>query len=238
MKAMIFAAGLGTRLKPFTENNPKAMAPVNGKPLLQRNIEYLKSFGFKEFVINVHHFPEQITGFLHEHNNFGCNITISDETEALLETGGGLKKAAIHLQGNRPFLVMNVDILTNLDISKMIEFHKSNKALATLAVTERVTSRYFLFNANNELCGWKNTKTGEERIVRDEPGLIPKAFSGIHVIEPAIFDLIKREGKFSIVDVYLELCGQKTISCYDHSADILIDVGKPEAIIEAESLFA
>jgi MurNAc alpha-1-phosphate uridylyltransferase len=237
MKAMIFAAGLGTRLKPFTENNPKAMAPVNGKPLLQRNIEYLKGFGFREFVINVHHFPEQITGFLREHNNFDSNITISDETEALLETGGGLKKASAYLQGNEPFLVMNVDILTNMDISKMIASHKANQSLATLAVTNRTTSRYFLFNAKNELCGWKNTKTGEEIIVRNELGLVAKAFSGIHVIEPAIFDLIKKDGKFSIVDVYLELCGQKTISCFDHSSDILIDVGKPEAITEAESLF-
>jgi N-acetyl-alpha-D-muramate 1-phosphate uridylyltransferase len=237
MKAMIFAAGLGTRLKPFTENSPKAMAPVNGKPLLQRNIEYLKGFGIHEFVINVHHYPEQITGFLKENNNFGCHITISDETDALLETGGGLKKAAAHLQGNEPFLVMNVDILTNLDVGAMIAHHKAHNSLATLAVASRATSRYFLFNAAHELCGWTNTKTGEEKIVRQEPGLVPKAFSGIHIIEPAIFDMIKQEGKFSIVDVYLELAARQTISGYDHSSDILIDVGKPEAIGEAETLF-
>ncbi len=238
MKAMIFAAGLGTRLKPFTENSPKAMAPVNGKPLLQRNIEYLKSFGFHDFVINVHHYPEQITGFLKEQKNFGCNIIISDETDALLETGGGLKKAAQYLAGENPFLVMNVDILTNLDVSQMIAHHKEHRSLATLAVTSRVTSRYFLFNAAHELCGWMNQKTGEEKIMRNEPGLIPKAFSGIHVIEPQIFELMKREGKFSIVDVYLELCEHQIISGYDHTADVLIDVGKPEAIAEAERLFA
>jgi N-acetyl-alpha-D-muramate 1-phosphate uridylyltransferase len=237
MKAMIFAAGLGTRLKPFTETHPKALAVVNNKPLLQRNIEYLKSFGINEFIINVHHFPEQIISFLRQNQNFTSKITISDETDALLETGGGLKKASSFLKGNEPFLVMNVDMLTNLDIGKMLAFHKSNKAIATLAVTNRITSRYFLFNRKNELCGWKNTKTAEEKIIRKEADLIPMAFSGIHIIEPAIFDLIDREGKFSMVDVYLELCSKKTVSGFDHTSDILIDVGKPESIIQAESLF-
>lgn len=237
MKAMIFAAGLGTRLKPFTENQPKALAVVNNKPLLQRNIEYLKGFGINEFVINVHHFPEQITSFLKEHNNFNSKIIISDETDFLLETGGGLKKASSYLKGNEPFIVMNVDILTDLNIGKMIDFHKSSGSIASLAVTNRTTSRYFLFNEKNELCGWKNTNTGEEKITRKESGLIPKAFSGIHIIEPAIFDLIIQEGKFSMVDVYLELCGQRKITGYDHSSDLLIDVGKPESITQAESLF-
>ena len=238
MKAMIFAAGLGTRLKPFTENHPKALAVVNNKPLLQRNIEYLKNFGFDEFVINVHHFPQQIISFLKEHDHFGSKIIISDETDALLETGGGLKKAAAHLKGNGPFLVMNVDMLTNLNISKIIDFHKANKSIATLAVTERLTSRYFLFNSKNELCGWKNTKTNEEKITRKENGSIPKAFSGIHIIEPDIFKLINQEGKFSMVEVYLELCATQKITGFDHSSDILIDVGKPESITKAESLFS
>jgi len=234
---MIFAAGLGTRLKPFTENHPKALAVVGNKTLLQRNIEYLKFYGFNEFILNVHHFPDQIITFLNKHENFGCNITISDETVALLETGGGLKKASGFLKGNEPFLVMNVDMLTNLDIGKMIAFHNEYRPLATLAVTERVTSRYFLFNNQNELSGWKNTKTEEEKIRRHHADLIPKAFSGIHIIEPAIFDLMKQEGKFSMVDVYLDLCSEHRIMGYDHSNDILIDVGKPESITEAESLF-
>jgi N-acetyl-alpha-D-muramate 1-phosphate uridylyltransferase len=237
MKAMIFAAGLGTRLKPFTDHHPKALAVVNNKTLLQRNIEYLKNFGFTEFVLNVHHFPEQIISFLTEHHNFGCKIIISDETGALLETGGGLEKAAPYLKGQEPFLVMNVDMLTNLNIGSMISFHKSNNSLATLAVTERATSRYFLFNKQDELCGWRNTKSSEEKIVRKEAFLVPKAFSGIHIIEPAIFDHMKKEGKFSIVDVYLELCVANKITGFDHSSDILIDVGKPESIIEAEGLF-
>jgi MurNAc alpha-1-phosphate uridylyltransferase len=237
MKAMIFAAGLGTRLKPFTETHPKALAVVNNKPLLQRNIEYLKSFGINEFVINVHHFPDQIISFLQEHKNFNSKIIISDESDALLETGGGLKKASASLTGKEPFLVMNVDMLTNLNIAKMIAFHKSNKPIATLAVTQRTTSRYFLFNRKNELCGWQNTKTDEKKIRRNEAELIPKAFSGIHIIEPGIFEHMKQEGKFSMVDVYLELCSKKTIMGYDHSSDILIDVGKPESILQAESLF-
>lgn len=234
---MIFAAGLGTRLKPFTENHPKALAVVNRKTLLQRNMEYLQKYGISEFVINVHHFPEQITTFLKQNNYFNSRVSISDETDLLLETGGGLKKAAPLLKGDEPFVVMNVDILTNLDIGRMIDYHKKGNSLATLAVTGRTSSRYFLFNGSNELCGWKNTKTGEEKIVRNEGTLIPKAFSGIHIIEPRIFDLMKREGKFSMVDLYLELCNYQSIRGYDHTSDILIDVGKPEAVTEAETLF-
>ena len=235
---MIFAAGLGTRLKPFTDNHPKALAVVNNKPLLQRNIEYLKGYGINEFVINVHHFPDQIIDFLKEHNNFGCKVNISNETDALLETGGGLKKASDYLKGNTPFLVMNVDMLTNLAVDKMIAFHNAGKALATLAVKRRETTRYFLFNDKNELCGWQNTKTGEEKIKRQEPDLTPKAFSGIHIIDPQIFDLIKQEGKFSMVDVYLDLCSKHTIKGFDHTNDILLDVGKPESIQQAEALFS
>lgn len=237
MKAMIFAAGMGTRLKPFTESHPKALAVVNNKTLLQRNIEYLKSFGFSKVVINVHHFPEQIRNFLKENNDFGIDITISDESDALLETGGGLKKAEEHLSGTSPFVVMNVDILTDLNLNNLIEHHQSKKALVTLAVTERATSRYFLFDQSDRLCGWKNIKTGEERIMISGKELTMKAFSGIHIIDPAIFSLISQEGKFSIVDVYLQLCKEEIITGYDHSNDILIDVGKPEAVSQAETLF-
>ncbi|MFN6943630.1 MAG: NDP-sugar synthase [Cytophagaceae bacterium] len=234
MKAMIFAAGLGTRLRPYTNNKPKALAEVKGKTLLQRNIEYLKGFGIKEFVINIHHFPDLIRTYLSENRNFDVDIQISDETDMLLETGGGLQKAAPLLSGNEPFLVMNVDILTNLNIRKLIDFHTSGKALATLAVTNRSTSRYFLFNENEELCGWKNVNTGEEKIRKITPPLREMAFSGIHIIQPEIFFLMKQEGKFSIVDTYLDLCSNNIIRGFDHSQDVLIDVGKPEAIVEAE----
>lgn len=234
---MIFAAGLGTRLKPFTENHPKALAEVNGKSLLERNISYLKSYGFRDLVINVHHFPEQIIDFLKHKNNFDLNISISDESDALLETGGGLKKAAQYLRGDEPFLVMNADILTNLNLDKIVRYHKSHNALATLAVTRRDTSRYFLFNKSDKLCGWKNTKTGEERIMDFDKDLTMKAFSGIHILEPNIFQKMTQEGKFSIVDVYLQICNQETIIGYDHSDDIFIDVGKPEAVEKAGKLF-
>lgn len=237
MKAMIFAAGLGTRLKPFTDSHPKALARVNNKTLLERNIEYLKTFGIKEIVINIHHFPDQITAYLKSNNYFNCNINISDETDALLETGGGLKKAACMLKGSEPFLVMNVDILTNLNIGKMIAFHKRNNALVTLAVTSRITSRYFLFNENDELCGWKNIKTGETIVKRNDKELISKAFSGIHIIDPGIFDYLNQDGKFSIVEAYLDLCESNRILGYDHSHDLLIDVGKPDAVEKAEELF-
>ena len=237
MKAMIFAAGLGTRLKPFTDHHPKALAVVNDKTLLERNIAYLKSYGIKNIVINLHHFGDQIRDFLHKNNSFDCEISFSDETESLLETGGGLKKAAPFLSGEAPFLVMNADILTDLALDKLIDFHQKHQALASLAVTDRSTSRYFLFNDDQELCGWKNEKTKEEKIMRTSFNLTKKAFSGIHIIDPGIFALMKQDGKFSIVDTYLELCKSYKIMGYDHSSDILIDVGKPEAIKEAERFF-
>jgi MurNAc alpha-1-phosphate uridylyltransferase len=238
MKAMIFSAGMGTRLKPFTDKHPKALAMVNDKSLLQRNIEYLKSYGLTDLIINVHHFAEQIEDFLKEHENFGCTITISDEREELLETGGGLLKVADQLQDLDSFLVMNADILTNLDLKSLIYTHNLSDNLVTLAVTDRESSRYLLFNRQNILCGWKNTKTGEVKITREEDELIPKAFSGIHIINPKIFSLIKQSGKFSIIDTYLDLSASYDIKAYDHSCDVLIDVGKPEAITKAEKLFS
>lgn len=235
---MIFAAGLGTRLKPFTDIHPKALAIVNGKPLLQRNIEYLQSFGIQEFIINVHHFPDQIKDFLKTHDYFGSAIHFSDERDAVLETGGGLKKAAYLLQGKDPFIVMNVDILTDLNLTKLIAYHKSQSPLVTLAVTDRISSRYFLFNRQHELSGWKNERTGEKKIMRSNNELFPKAFSGIHIIDPELFNCIKQDGKFSIVDVYLDLCKEKTILAYEHSGDLLVDVGKPESVQKAEALFS
>lgn len=236
-KAMIFAAGLGTRLKPWTDQHPKALAPVNGKPLLQRNIEYLKSFGIQHFIINVHHFASQVINFLESNNDFGCHITISHEEGEPLETGGGLKKAGWFLQDSNPFLLMNADILTNLDVARMLNFHQQQQALATLAVSDRVTSRNFLFDTKQRLCGWKNNSTGEERIAIKNDSLSPRAFNGIHIINPAIFPLLSEEGKFSIVEVYLRLAVTQHIAGYDHSGDLFVDVGKPESIEKAERLF-
>lgn len=236
MKAMIFAAGLGTRLKPFTENHPKALAIVNGKPLLQRNIEYLKSFGIDEVVINVHHFADQIIEFLEENNYFGIKITISDETDQVLETGGGLVKAKTNF--DEDFLVMNVDILTDLHLTNFIKAHQENKALVTLAVSDRNSSRKLYFNDKKELKGWRNLKTEEEiKAVDSLDDLNDLAFSGIHVINPALFDKITETGKFSIMKVYMDLMKTESIIGFDHSGGILIDVGRPESVLEAEQYF-
>ncbi|MDX2047134.1 MAG: nucleotidyltransferase family protein [Chitinophagaceae bacterium] len=238
MKAMIFAAGLGTRLKPFTDKHPKALAPVNGKTLLQRNIEYLNSFGITDFIVNVHHFADQVIRHLDEHKNFGCNVTISYEKDEPLETGGGLKWAGWFFKhSNNPFVVMNADILTNLDINKMLQFHLQHKPLATLAVTGRHTSRNFLYDNNNILCGWINNKTGEKRISKQCDPLHQGAFTCVHIIEPSLLSLIKQEGKFSIIDTYLEIAKDHTICCYPHNGDIIVDVGRPESVEEAEKYF-
>lgn len=237
-KAMIFAAGLGTRLKPFTNEHPKAIAPVNGKSLLQRNIEYFTSFGIREIIINIHHFPEQIIDLLHINNNFGCDIVISHEIEEPLETGGGLKKAGWYFEGSDlPFFVMNVDILTNLDLEELYGDHLKKNGLATLAVTNRKSSRSFLFDQDNLLCGWENNQTGEKKISRRNSPLHPLAFTCVHVINPAMLKMIQQEGKFSIIDTYLDLAKTHSIYGFDHSNDIVVDVGKPESITIAEKFF-
>lgn len=238
MKAMILAAGLGTRLKPFTDKHPKALAVVNGKTILQRNIEFLAKFGITDIIINVHHFANEIIEFLDGKKNFGSKITISDESGEVLETGGGLKKAAWFFEANdAPFVVMNVDVLTDIHLRGMIEQHKKIKPLATLAVTNRHTSRYFLFDEMDLLCGWKNIKTGEQKISREASRYTQKAFSGIHLISPKIFSLMYMDGKFSMVDLYLELAKTHSIVAFDHNNSKFIDVGKPESIAKAESLF-
>ena len=237
MKAMILAAGLGTRLKPWTDHHPKALAMVNGKSLLQRNIEYLQQAGISEVIVNVHHFAQQIIDAVENNNGWGSNVTISDEQDEVLETGGGLKKAAWYFRNEKDFVLMNVDILTDMNLSAMIQQHENSKAIATLAVTERATSRYFLFNAKDELCGWRNVKTGEEKIVKEALELKQKAFSGIHVIDSALLSLLKREGKFSMVDVYLDVAANHFIQAFDHSDSKFLDVGKPESIEKAERMF-
>lgn len=237
MKAMILAAGLGTRLKPFTDNHPKALATVNGKVLLQRNIEYLLSFGINEIVVNVHHFAQQIIDFVREKAAWKEIVSFSDETDQVLETGGGLMRAAWFLKESDPFVLMNVDILTDLDLGRMIDQHKAGNYLATLAVSDRKTSRYLLFDNQDTLCGWKNMKTGEEIICREADMLVARAFSGIHVISPEIFELITRRGKFSIIDAYLDLSATHTLKGYDHSGTKFCDAGTVESIALAEKLF-
>jgi NDP-sugar pyrophosphorylase family protein len=260
MKAMIFAAGLGTRFKPWTDRHPKALALINGKSLLERNIHYLQQFGILEVMVNVHHFAEQIIDAIETNDAWGSRITISEEMDEVLETGGGLKKAAWFLNDG-PFVLMNADILTDLRLDSLISFHQHHSPLATLAVTNRKSSRYFLFDEEGRLRGWRNVKTEEERLVSDipkksDPGndkenvtardLLPekppsrlneKAFSGIHIISPEIFPLMKQQGKFSIVEVYLQLAAAHKILGFDHSGSKLVDVGKQEAVAVAETLF-
>jgi len=237
MKAMILSAGLGTRLKPFTDQHPKALAVVNGKTLLQRNIEYLASYGITDVIVNVHHFADQIYTVIKENNGFGSNITISDETDAVLETGGGLIKAKEYFDNNESFVLMNVDMLTDMLLDKMIEQHNSTKQLATLAVTTRKTKRYLLFNDLDILCGWRNIDTAEQQIGREAEKYFQKAFSGIHIVSPKIFSLIKNKGKFSIMVPYLELCKTQIIRAFDHSNSKLIDTGTPESLKKAGKIF-
>ena len=237
MQAMIFSAGLGTRFKPWTDKHPKALALVNGKSLLQRNVEYLRQYGIKDVIVNVHHFAEQVIDAVKKNNGWGSNIIISDETNELLETGGGLLKAKELFTAGERFITCNVDILTDLDLNKLISFHEKNKPLISFGVTNRKTSRYFLFDENNRLCGWRNIKTNEERIPLAKPGLIEKAYSCVVVFEYEIFNLMSFTGKFSLLDVYLNLAKDHLIMGYDHSGDKLVDVGKPESIAIAESLF-
>jgi len=236
LKGMIFAAGLGTRFKPWTDRHPKALALVNGKPLLQHNVEYLLRYGIDEIVVNVHHFADQVEEAIHKAQGWGASITISDERDKVLETGGGLKKAAPYL-ADAAFVVINVDILTDMDLGAMIERHQQLKPLATLAVTDRSTSRYFLFDHLDNLCGWRNNATGEEKISRTTADKFPKAFSGIHIVEPAIFSLITETGKFSMVELYLRLAATEIIKAFDHTGSKFVDVGKPASVQQAEELF-
>jgi NDP-sugar pyrophosphorylase family protein len=237
MKAIIYAAGLGTRFKPWTDLHPKALAVVNGKSLLQRNIEYLQQYGITEVVVNVHHFAQQVRAAIAENNGWGSKILISDETDLLLETGGGLMRAKHLLEGDEPFISLNVDILTNMNLGKLIAFHQQHQPLITMGITSRKSSRVLLFDESNRLCGWKNQQTGEEKISIAKLNLFPMAYSCVVVYDPSLFSLIKKQGKFPIIDAYLDLAATHTILGYDHSGDHLVDVGKPESVAVAEALF-
>ncbi|MFN5134692.1 MAG: NDP-sugar synthase [Chitinophagaceae bacterium] len=237
MKAMIFAAGLGTRFKPWTDHHPKALAIVNGKSLLQRNIEYLQQYGITDVVVNVHHFADQIIEAIKTNSGWGSNVMISDERDEVLETGGGLLKARNLLEGDSPFVTINVDILTGLDLNKLLAFHQQHQPLISFGVTNRKTSRNFLFDQQNRLCGWRNNSTGETKISVAIENLVEKAYSCVVVFEPRVFSLIKQTGKFSLTETYLDLAKEHLILGYDHSGDKLVDVGKPESVAIAEALF-
>lgn len=234
---MIFSAGLGTRFKPWTDKHPKALAPVNGKTLLQRNIEYLQQYGIDDVIVNVHHFADQIIETVEKNNGWGSKVVISDERDAVLETGGGLLKARHLFTPGERFLTCNADILTDLNIHDLIRYHESQKALISFGVTNRKSSRCLLFDEHDQLCGWKNNSTGEVKLPVPHTPLSEKAYSCVALFEPTVFDLIPFTGKFSLIDVYLALAPANRIMGYDHSGDRLVDVGKPESIPAAESLF-
>ena len=243
MKAMIFAAGLGTRFKPWTEHHPKALAIVNGKSLLQRNVEYLQQYGITDVVVNVHHFPDQIIEAVEKNKGWGSNIIISDERNEVLETGGGLLKAKHLLEDEEPFVTINVDILTDLNLSDLLTFHQEHNPLISFAVTNRKTARNFLFDDESKLCGWRNVTTGEEKgpvlsyTEEEKKKLIEKAYSCVVVFEQRFFSVMKQTGKFSLTEPYLDLAAEHTILGYDHSGDKLVDVGKPESVVVAEANF-
>ena len=237
MKAMIFAAGLGTRLYPLTAGRPKALVEVAGKTLLQRAIEKVSSAGYNELVINVHHFGDQIIRFLEVKNDFGLSITVSDERDQLLDTGGGILKALPFLDGHEPFLVYNVDVLSNIDLTLFREYHQAMGGLATLAVRDRSTSRYLAFDNTMQLAGWQNIKTGEVINSRNVENTRLLAFSGIQLIEPKIFSLITETGNFSLIPLYLRLAVNHPVIGYHDPSSLWMDLGKPDQIKQAEDFF-
>lgn len=227
-RAIILAAGIGSRLKPLTHKTPKALLKFRGKTMLEHVVKYLKKYGIKHIVINVHHHADQIIDFVRDNDSFGLSIEISDERNMLMDTGGGILKAKRFLQGHGPFLVHNVDIFTDLNLTDIFKYHEHNGALATLAVKDRKTSRNLLIGPEGELCGWRDNTSGEQIIARDENNLRRVAFSGIHIIEPEIFEVLHKNGPFSMIKAYLELAASHKIMTYVHFDDTWIDMARRE----------
>lgn len=234
---MIFSAGMGTRFKPWTDKHPKALAIVNGKSLLQRNVEYLQQYGITDVVVNVHHFASQVIDAIEKNKGWGSKVVISDESMQLLETGGGMMHAKHLLEDTMPFITLNVDILTDLNISKLVSYHKNNAALIAFGITDRKTSRYFLFDEEDRLCGWRNVQTGEEKIAINKTELRQMAYSCVSVFSQDVFQYITQQGKFSVTEPYLSLAQDHLILGYNHTGDSLVDVGKPESVATAEEMF-
>ena len=228
MKALVLAAGLGTRLKGLTSNKPKALVELNGKPLLEHIITRLVGFGFTEIVVNVHHYAEQIITFLNNHS-FGVTISVSDESAKLLDTGGAILKAKPFLMGNEPFLVHNVDIVSDIDLAHLMDTHAHFKPMATLAVSNRDSSRNLLFDSSMNLWGWKNMVTGETIMPRKtDCELTGMAFNGIHVVSPIFFEKVQGTGAFPIITEYLELSKTQSVIGFNTTDNFTIDAGKTE----------
>ena len=234
MKAMILAAGLGTRLKHLTADKPKALVQVNGITLLEHSIQKLTQAGVNEIIVNVHHFAPLIIDFIQSHT-FDAKISNSDESLQLLDTGGGIKHAAAFFNDHQAFFVYNVDIISDINLKEMYAYHQQNRALATLAVRKRETQRYFLFDETMRLFGHYNAKTQEKRILKNAPAkLIPYAFSGIHILSPEIFRYFFAENVFSITDFYMQIASEQCIKGYLHPYGSWTDLGKLESIAAFE----
>jgi NDP-sugar pyrophosphorylase family protein len=242
MKAMVLAAGLGTRLRPLTDDRPKALVVVAGRTLLEIVLERLQSFDVSEVIVNAHHHAEMIQDYLRANDNFGLRIEVSRE-EDLLDTGGGLKKAAhFFLKDGRnsqePFLLHNVDVISTIDLARMVRYHQEQDALATLAMQDRDTSRYLLFDAHGQLCGRQAGRDGEKELVRPLADVQALAFSGVHVISPRLFAKIEEEGAFSIIRTYLRLAAEgERIVAFRADAYDWCDVGRPESLLRAARKF-
>lgn len=239
LKAMIFAAGMGTRLRPLTDNKPKALIEVGGKPLIAHVMERLVQAGFDELVVNVHHCADQLIGYLKEWNAHRVMIHISDERNLLLDTGGGIKHVRTLFTDNTPFLIHNTDILSNLDLQAFYRAHLNRESAATLLVSQRNTSRYLLFDASDRLQGWINRKSGETKPLNkpiQAEQLTALAFNGIHVFSPTLFDEMEHESdRFSIIDFYLSCCDRYDIHAYRNDDSDWLDVGKIEVLEAAEA---
>jgi mannose-1-phosphate guanylyltransferase len=238
MKAMVLAAGLGTRLRPLTNDRPKALVEVAGRTLLEITLARLRAFGIREVIVNVHHFADMVVEYLKANDNFGMRIEVSRE-DVLLDTGGGLKKAGWFFlehpgPSEEPFLLHNVDVISTIDLERMLQFHNGNRALATLAVQERETSRYLLFDEQLQLCGRRAGRDQKPEIVRPSPRTQALAFSGIHIISLRLFAMMKEEGVFSIIDSYLRLAasGEK-IAAFRADEYYWRDLGKPADLQQA-----
>ena len=240
MKAMVLAAGLGTRLRPLTDHRPKALVELGGRTLLEITLMRLREFGIREVIVNVHHFADMVVEYLKAHDDFGMRVEISRE-ETLLDTGGGLKNAAWFFlekggTGDEPFVLHNVDVLSNIDLGRMVELQRQQNALATLAVQDRKTSRYLLFDSELKLCGRRAGQDGEPEMVRVTNAFEAFAFSGVHVISPRLLSMLTEDGAFSIVTAYLRLAALgETIGGFRADEFYWRDLGKRENIVQAEA---
>jgi mannose-1-phosphate guanylyltransferase len=238
MKAMILAAGLGTRLRPLTNDRPKALVEVGGRTLLEITLARLREFGVRQVIVNVHHFADMVLDYLKRNDNFGLRVEVSRE-EVLLDTGGGLKKAAwFFLQDSdvdEPFILHNVDVISTIDLGRMVQVHEENGALATLAVQERETSRYLLFDEEGRLCGRRTAHDQTAELVRPAQKVHAWAFSGVHVISPRLLRMMKEEGTLSIIDSYMPLAAQdEKIIAFRADEYYWRDLGKVESVAAAE----